>query len=140
MKITLLGQIADRWLELGEIERARPILIEGQGLVAAWPKDRWFWGVEQFADALAVIDLPAAMALFERRGWTNVGPTDAATINRHKGAAAIRLAGVDPAAAERLIAPPSASFLERPAVVLKVARKMAKYRPGQSAATARNGR
>jgi hypothetical protein len=124
-KVGLLGQIADRWLELGEIERARPILIEGQGLVAAWRKDHWFWGVEQFADPLAAIDLPAAMAIFERRGWTNVGPTDAATINRHRGAAAIRLAGIDPAAAERLIAPASASFLERPAVVLKVSRKMA---------------
>ena len=74
---------------------------------------------------LAVIDLPAAIALFERRGKTNVSPTDAATINRHKGQAAIRLASIDPAEAERLIAPPSANFFERPEVVLKVARKMA---------------
>ena len=93
--------------------------------MAAWPKDHWFFEVEEFAEVLAVIDLPAAIALFERRGWTNVSPTDAATINRHKGQAAVRLAGIDPAAAERLIAPPSASFYERPGVVLKVARKMA---------------
>jgi hypothetical protein len=64
------------------------------------------------------------MALFERRGKTNVSPADAATINRHKGQAAIRLANIDPAVAERLIGPPSPSFYERPGVVIKVARKM----------------
>ena len=50
MKIGLLGQIADRWLELGSIERARPILHEGQAILADWPKDNWFFGAEEFAD------------------------------------------------------------------------------------------
>ncbi len=126
VKLRLLGQVADRWLELGSIERARPILLEGRGIVAAWTKNNWFFGVEEFADALAVIDLPAATAIFERRGWTNVSPTDASTLDRHKGQAAVRLAGIDPAEAERLIPPPSAQFYERPGVVLKAARKMAK--------------
>jgi hypothetical protein len=125
VQIRLLGQIADRWLELGSIERARPILLEGQRILAARPKNDWSFAVEEFADALAVIDPSSATALFERRGWTNVAPTDAPTLNRHKGQAAIRLAAIDPAAAERLIAPPSAGFYERPGVVLKVARKMA---------------
>ena len=66
------------------------------------------------------------MALFERRGWTNVSAADAASIDRHKAEAAIRLAGIDPALAERLIAPPSANFYDRPAVIQKVARRMAK--------------
>jgi hypothetical protein len=126
LRIKLLGQIADRWLELGSIERARPILLEGQGILAAWPRDNWFFEAEEFADVLAAIDLPAATAIFERRGWTNVSRTDAATLNRHNGHAAVRLAAIDPAEAERLIAPPSAQFHERPRIVLKVARKMAK--------------
>ena len=108
-KVQLLGQIADRWLELGAIERARPILVEGQGIVAAWPKDRWSFEAEGFAEVLAAIDLPAAVALFERRGWTNVSPTEPATLNRHKGQAAIRLASIDPAEAE---APDRPAFLE----------------------------
>jgi len=119
VKIRLLGQIADRWLELGSIERARPILIEGQGILAAWPQNSSFLGAEEFANVLAVIDLPAAMALFERRS------TDAGTLNRNKEHAAVRLAAMDPAAAERLIAPPSANDFERQGVVLKAARKMA---------------
>ena len=125
-KVKLLGQIADRWLELGSIEKARPILLEGQQIVAAWPKDQWFFDVEQFAEVLAAIDLPAATTLFERRGWTNVSRTDAATISRHKLAAAVRLAGIDPALAERLIAPPAANVFDRPRIVLTIARKMAK--------------
>jgi Carboxypeptidase regulatory-like domain len=125
VKIKLLGQIADRWLDLGLIERARPILLEGQGLLATWPRDNWFFDAEEFAVSLAVIDLPAAGAIFERRGWTNVSATDASTLKRHKGMAAVRLAGIDPAEAERLIAPPSSDFFNRPWIVLKVVRKMA---------------
>jgi hypothetical protein len=124
-KVWLLGEIADRWLELGSLERARPILLEGQRILANMPKETWVFQAEKFADVLAAIDLPAAIAIFERRGKTNVSPTDAATLDRHKGQAAIRLANIDPAEAERLIAPPSANFYERPGVVIAVARKMA---------------
>jgi hypothetical protein len=124
-KVWLFGEIADRWLDLGSLERARPILLEGQRILAGIPKQTWVFEAEKFADVLAVIDLPAATALFERQGKRNVSPTDAATINGHKGQAAIRLANINPAEAERLIAPPSANFYERPAVVMKVARKMA---------------
>jgi hypothetical protein len=132
VKIRLLGQVADRWLELGSIERARPILLEGQVILAAWPKNNWFFEAEDFADVLAVIDLPAATALFERRGWTNVSPTDAGTLNRRKGQAAVRLAAIDPAAAERLIASPSANFSGRSGFVLRVARKMSNADPAKA--------
>jgi hypothetical protein len=125
VKLRLLGVIADRWLELGSLEHARPILLQGREIVTAWPKNEWFFEAEEFANVLAVIDLPAAIALFERRGRTNVSQADAASVNRHKGEAAIRLAGIDPATAEGLIAPPSVNFHERPRVVLTVARKMA---------------
>ena len=126
LKIKLFGQVADRWLDLGSIERAKPILLEGQGILAAWPRDNWFFDAEGFALPLAVIDLPAASAIFERRGWKNVSPSDAGTLASHNGQAAIRLAGTDPARAERLIAPPSPSFFGRPWIVLKAARRMAK--------------
>ncbi|WP_406698712.1 carboxypeptidase-like regulatory domain-containing protein [Singulisphaera sp. Ch08] len=126
LKVNLLGQIADRWLDRGAIERARPILLEGQEVVAAWPKENWLSESEAFAEVLAAIDLPAAVALFKRQGRTNVSPTDPATLNRHNGQAAIRLARIDPAQAERLIAPPSLYFYDRPGVVLKATRAMAK--------------
>ncbi|HEV3121319.1 MAG TPA: carboxypeptidase-like regulatory domain-containing protein, partial [Isosphaeraceae bacterium] len=125
LQVPLFGQVADRWLELGSIERARPILVEGQAILAALPKESWLYQAEEFANVLAVIDLPAATALFERKEKTNVSPTDAATLIRHKAQVAIRLAAIDPATAERLIGPPSFHFYERPDVVLTVARKMA---------------
>jgi Carboxypeptidase regulatory-like domain len=126
VKVGLLGQIADRWLELGSIERARPILLEGQRILADWPKNNWPLSAEGFADVLAAVDFPAATAIFERRGRTNVSPPDAATIVRHNRQAAIRLAGINPAEAERLIAPASPSFYDRGRIVLKVACEMAK--------------
>jgi hypothetical protein len=126
VKVGLLSQIADRWLELGSIERARPIVVEGQAILTNWPKDNWFFGAEGFATTLAIIDLPAAMAIFERRGWTNVSRPDANTIVSHNAQVAIRLAGIDPAEAERLLAPPSGGFFGRDWIVLKVARKMAR--------------
>ncbi len=126
VKVGLLNRIADRWLDLGSIERARPILREGQAILADWPKDNWFFGAEAFAATLAVIDLPAATAIFERRGWTNVSRPDANTLTTHNGQAAIGLAGINPAEAERLLAPPSAGFFGREWIVLKVVRKMAR--------------
>ncbi len=125
LMITFLGQIADRWLTLGSIERARLILLEGQRILTNGPGDAWAFEPEVFGEVLAVVDLPAAMALFERRRLTNIGPTDATMLDHHKGEAAVRRAGIDLASAEKLIAPPSLQFYDRPAVVLKVARKMA---------------
>lgn len=126
LKVKLLGQIADRWLRLGALAKARPILLEGQAIIAAWPKETWHFESEAFAEVLAVVDLPAAVAIFERRGRTSVSPADPGTLSRHNGQAAIRLARIDPAAAERLIAPPSPNFHDRLRIVLNVTRRMAK--------------
>ncbi len=126
LKIQRIGQIADRWLELGVLDKAKSILQEGQKIVAEWPKNDWSQEAEDFGEVLAVIDLPTSIALFERRGKTTVSPADEASIHRHKGQAAIRLAALAPEQAERLIGPPSPSFDQRPAIVLKVARKMAR--------------
>ncbi len=125
-KIQLLGQIADRWLGLGSIDRARPILLEAQAIALAGPRETWSHTAEEMGEVLAAIDLPAALALFERRGKTNVSAAEPSTIAAHKGQAALRLATIDPAGAERLIEPPSPTFYGRPRIVLEVSRRMAK--------------
>jgi Carboxypeptidase regulatory-like domain len=125
IKIRLLGQLADRWLALGSLNRARPILREGQAILAAWPKDKWLFEAENFAEVLAVIDLPAATVLFERRGWTNISKAQPLQIKRSNAQAAVRIAAIDPAATERLIVSSALNPEERPWLILQVARKMA---------------
>ena len=61
-KLRLLGEIADRWLDSGRLDRATPLLREGQAVVAGVDGDGWFWEPEQFAEVLAVIYRPAAQA------------------------------------------------------------------------------
>ena len=80
---------------------------------------------------LAVIDLAAARAIFERKGLTNVSPTDPATINRHLGEAAVRLAAIDPAEAERLVPAVVPNFSDdaRAEYVLRICRRMARVGP-----------
>ena len=126
IKIRLLGQLADRWLALGSLERARPILREGQATVAAWPKNQWFFEAEQFAEVLAVIDLPASTAIFERRDWPSIAKPQPVQIKRNNAQAAERLAAIDPAAAERLIDLAAVNFPDRPGLILRVSRKMAR--------------
>jgi len=124
-KLNLLGQIANRWLELGSLERARPILLEGQKIVADLPKNTWSHEAEMFGEILAAIDLQAALALFERRGNHNISLISDSDLSSHKAKAAIQRARLDPAEAERLIAPPAPLFYERSRFVLKVAQRMA---------------
>ena len=131
-RVRLLGRIAGRWLELGERDGARPILLELRDILAAWPRDRWDSEVESVAGVLAVVDLPAALELAERRGWTNVSPADPSTIAQHKGEAATRLAATDPAEAERLIGPASGQFHRRTQVVITAARRMAEADPARA--------
>lgn len=102
VKLKLLKQVADFWLDQGDLERAAPILREGQAAIAALPTKNYHFEIETFGESLAVIDLPAARALFERKGLTRVSPPDEGTIRRHLGQAAIRVAPFDPAEAERL--------------------------------------
>ena len=131
-KIRLLGQIADRWLDLGAPDRATPILREGQAVVATLPGASYSHESEEFADVLAAIDLPAARDLFERKGKTNVSPIDEGSIRRHEAEAACRLAAIDPAGAERLLPPPSPALYQRDGYVLRVARRMAKADPARA--------
>ncbi|MGP0063644.1 MAG: carboxypeptidase regulatory-like domain-containing protein [Isosphaeraceae bacterium] len=127
-KLQLLGRIADRWLELDAPDRAIPVIREGQAIAAAMPRDRFSLGLEEFGEVLAVIDLPAARVLFERKGMTNVSPADAATINRHLGEAAVRLASINPSEAERLVPAVVPNFWDglRQEYVLRICRRMAR--------------
>jgi hypothetical protein len=125
-RLGILGQIADRWLDLGVPDRARAVIREGQTVIASMPKDRYSYVVEQFGEVLAVIDLPAARALFERKGVTNSGAAQPELISRHLGEAAIRLAAVDPAAAEQIVPGDVPNFWDVRDYVLRIARRMAR--------------
>jgi Carboxypeptidase regulatory-like domain len=127
-QLQILGHVADRWLDLDAPDRVTPILREGQAIVATMPPDKYSFALEQFADVLAVIDLATVRAIFERKGRTNVSPTDPATINRHLGEAAVRLAAIDPAAAERLVPGVVPNFWDgyRAEYVLRICRRMAR--------------
>ncbi len=125
-RLGILGQIADRWLDAGVVDRAKTIIREGQELIASLPRDRYSYVVEEFGDILATIDLPAARAIFERKGVTNTGPTDPATLNRHLGEAAVRLAAIDPATAEQLTPGVVPNFFDVGDYVIRICRRMAR--------------
>lgn len=100
-KVYLMGRIADRWLDLGQRERATALVREGQVLAEQLPspseatqRDTAVHMRGRFAGALARIDGPAALALIEgfeepHRDWYRA--------NLARG-----LAEHDPAEAERL--------------------------------------
>ena len=127
-KLQILGHVADRWLDFDALDRATPILHEGQAIMATMPPDKYSFALEEFAEVLAVIDLATARSIFERKGRTNVSPTDPATINRHLGEVAVRLAAIDPAGAERLVPGVVPNFWDesRTDYVLRICRRMAR--------------
>jgi Carboxypeptidase regulatory-like domain len=102
IKLRFFREIADIWFGAGDLARATPILREGQGVIAELPKNDYVYQAEEFAEVLAAIDLPAARAIFERKGNTNTSLPDKATIDRHLAEAAVRIAAFDPVEAERL--------------------------------------
>ena len=126
-KLPLFGEIADRWLDAGDLAGATPILREGQSVIAEFPKETLVFEAEAFADVLAAIDLPAARVFFERQGYTHTSPQDAATIHRHLAEAAVRIAAFDPAQAERLAMDLLGSnFGDRESARYRIARRMAR--------------
>ena len=93
-----LGQVAERWLDLGETDKATKLLREGEKLARELPNAA-FAGYTRgaFAEELAQIDLDAALALTRDL-------SDPYEFDRHHGNIAHELAGKDPAAAERVLA------------------------------------
>lgn len=163
-KLRSLRAIARRWLRAGDIGRATPLLREGQGIIAKAREDaaaevskdaRAFVDrsidseAEGFAEVLAAIDLPAALALLDREGVTRPravrrGPDGTLSTGKeriggenpgsqvmrgHQDAMARSLAAIKPAEAERLIlgGEPIPEYAQsgRLGLILDVCRKMA---------------
>ncbi len=125
-RLGLLRQVADRWLELGLVDRATPILRQGRAIIASLPRDELPFAVEQFAEVLAVIDLRTAKMFFERKYLKNASPNDLGMIEGHHGEAAVRLAAIDPAEAEQLVPRVVPNFWDRDDYLLRICQRMAR--------------
>ena len=98
IKLLLMGQVAERFLDLGQAERGRAILREGEAVAKQLPKAGLVgYARGAFAEELVQIDLEAALALTKDLA-------DAREFDRHHGNIAHELAGRDPAQAERVLA------------------------------------
>ena len=93
-RLNLLRQVADRWLELGLVDRATPILRQGRAIIASLPRDQVSIAAEEFAEVLAVIDLRTAKTILERKD-----PKDASPATRGRSSATRR--GRRPAGRDR---------------------------------------
>jgi protocatechuate 3,4-dioxygenase beta subunit len=99
MRAALLGAIAERWFDLGQVDRAKDLLREGRSLAAALNSGESdsAYARGMVAEALAPIDLEPALALVRDLG--NERDHD-----RHHGNIAHELGGRNPAGAERVLA------------------------------------
>jgi hypothetical protein len=96
-RVVHLAPVARRLRELGEAERADKILREGQAAAKELPTQAWAgYARGAFAEELAVIDLAAALDLVKDL-------KDAYEYDRHHGNIAHKLAGKNPAEAERVL-------------------------------------
>jgi len=94
-KVFQIGEVAERLAELGAADRAKALFAEGKPL--AEPRDGQPRPMaDRFAARLARVDLPAALAIIERN-------PDPVARTKARDNAAVRVAAVDPAAAERLL-------------------------------------
>jgi hypothetical protein len=118
INLLLMGQVAERFLDLGQAERGRTILREGEALAKQLPNAGWVgYARGAFAEELAQIDLDAALALTKDLA-------DAREFDRHHGNIAHEIAGRDPAQAERVLAMVKDS-LQRDQYTVRVVYRMA---------------
>ena len=92
-RLTLLAQVADAWLDLGEVEKARPLISEGLKLVAALPPPQRF--EPYFLQSAARLELDRVLFLIR----------DLSTARRRRSCyirIALALASEHPAEAERI--------------------------------------
>ena len=124
-----LAQMGDSWRELGEPDRAAPILRNARALFArSDPQGLGY--VQYLAPALAAVDLPAGLALAEGpdRGRVRQYPD---AVKMELGEIAWRIAASHPGEAERLIGRMnSPTDYTRDAAILRACRSMATGRPG----------
>lgn len=104
-RVNLMGQIAERWLDLGERERGTALLREGQALAEGLPAPSEAAEIAHdsaahmrayFAGSLARIDGPAAVKL-------STGFPNSQFANRYRIGVALGLAAHDVQAVERLL-------------------------------------
>jgi hypothetical protein len=98
IKLLLMGQVAERFLDLGQAERGRAILREGEALAKSLPR-AGFVGYARgaFAEELVQVDVEAALAITKDLA-------DGREFDRHHGNIAHELADRDPAQSERVLA------------------------------------
>ena len=125
-RLSSLGQVADRWLDLGRSTARSRSSARGRRSWRTLPQDRYSFAAEDFAEVLAVIDLPPARAIFERKGPTNVRRPTPSSSNDSSREAAVRLAAIDPAEAERSLSGPAPNFRNRMSYLLRICRRMAR--------------
>ena len=94
-KLFQMGEVAERWLELGETEKARGLFAEGRKLVESLPPQKRT-DAGSFLAHLSRVEPAVPLALIE-----NVGPTR--WRERTYGNIAIRLAFEHPAEAEAVL-------------------------------------
>jgi hypothetical protein len=96
-RIIQLGWAAKRSWALGEKDRATRLLREGQKIAKELPTAAWAgYARGAFAEDLGLIDVPGALALIHDL-------KDSFEYARHHGNLAQKLAGVNPAEAERVL-------------------------------------
>ncbi len=136
-RIYILGQIAESWLNLGEVEKARALVLEGiRSLEAVPPAQRWL--NEYFLEPAARIELDRLLPLIKETTRPN-SPGPHASL----AAIAVSLARDRPAQAERVFqlfdqqSPTDFPARQRTALfqrqrtrlVLQLSRKMARTDP-----------
>jgi hypothetical protein len=102
-KLTLLGRAAARLIDMGESDRATPILREGWKLTENVKREQCAQGIYEFAPALASFDLSIALALVQGKDGGNPLVNNWNYANQILGAIAWRVAGAKPAESEALL-------------------------------------
>ncbi len=98
IRLLLLGEVAEGFLDLGQADRGRALLREGQDVAKKLPKGGWVaYARGAFAEELVQVDPDAAMALTKDL-------SDPGEFDRHHGNIAHELAGRDPARSEQVLA------------------------------------
>jgi hypothetical protein len=96
-RVVIRGQIARRLIELGQQEKATKLLGEGETAAKALAtSDMEGYVRGTLADELAAIDLPAALELIKDL-------SDQGEYRRHHGNIAHKIAGTNPAEAQRIL-------------------------------------
>ena len=98
IRLLLMGQVAEGFLDLGQTERGRALLREGEAVAKQLPKAGWAgYARGAFAEELVQIDVEAALGLTKDL-------SDPREFDRHHGNIAHELGGRDPARAEEVLA------------------------------------